>query len=186
VLGLAAEDFARDVLRDLMGVRLIVVGQNFRFGRGGAGDVVTLRRLVSVTGLDGVEVATTSSEGEVISSSHIRRHLAGGDVRRAAELLGRPYAVIGRAVGEGPPTLVHVPTNRAVPAPGRYRASVRPLRAQDATVAGVVVEADGGGPHRLTVAGRNSGATRLPGRVVSIAFEDAVAAGDEERDSRGG
>ena len=56
VLGLAAEDFARRVLRDRMGVRLVVVGGNFRFGRGGAGDVATLRRLVSVTGLDAVEL----------------------------------------------------------------------------------------------------------------------------------
>ena len=47
VLGLAAEDFAREVLRDRMGVRLVVVGENFRFGRGGAGDIGTLRRLVS-------------------------------------------------------------------------------------------------------------------------------------------
>ena len=60
VLGLAAEDFAREVLRDRMAVRLVVVGENFRFGRGGAGDIGTLRRLVSVTGLDGVELGMVS------------------------------------------------------------------------------------------------------------------------------
>jgi cytidyltransferase-like protein len=174
VLGLPAEDFARGVLRDRMGVRLIVVGANFRFGRGGAGDLVTLRRLVSVTGLDGVEVAMTSADGEVVSSTRIREHLARGDVRRAGELLGRPYDVLGRAVGAGPPALVHVPATRAVPAPGRYRASVRPLRAGDGTVAVVIVRADGGGPHRITVAGPDGGVARLPGHVVRIVFEDRV------------
>jgi riboflavin kinase / FMN adenylyltransferase len=99
VLGLAAEDFAREVLRDRMGVRLVVVGGNFRFGRGGAGDVVTLRRLVSVTGLDGVELGMVSIDGEAVSATRIREHLARGDVGQAADLLGRPYGVTGRLNG---------------------------------------------------------------------------------------
>lgn len=76
VLGLAAEDFAREVLRDRMGVRLVVVGENFRFGRGGAGDIGTLRRLVPVTGLDGVELGMESVDGEVVSATRIRDYPA--------------------------------------------------------------------------------------------------------------
>jgi riboflavin kinase/FMN adenylyltransferase len=84
VLGLAAEDFARQVLRARMRIRLVVVGENFRFGRGGAGDAGTLRRLVSTTGLDAVELAMASVDGEVVSATRIREHLAHGDVGEPA------------------------------------------------------------------------------------------------------
>ena len=117
VLGLAAEDFAREVLRDRMGVRLVVVGENFRFGRGGAGDVGTLRRLVSVTGLDGVELGMVSVGGEAVSATRIREHLARGDVDRAADLLGRPYDVAGRLDGTRG-GLIRIAPGSAVPAPG--------------------------------------------------------------------
>ena len=117
VLGLAAEDFAREVLRDRMGVRLVVVGENFRFGRGGAGDIGTLRRLVSVTGLDGVELGMVSVGGELVSATRIREHLACGDVDRAGDLLGRPYDVVGRLADTAPPGLIRISPARAVPAP---------------------------------------------------------------------
>jgi riboflavin kinase/FMN adenylyltransferase len=172
VLGLAPEDFARDILCDRMGVRLIVVGKNFRFGRGGAGDVGTLRRLVSVTGLDGVEIEMATVDGEVVSSSRIREHLAAGDVRRAGELLGRAYDVVGRTEGERPSTVVGVPAGRAVPASGRYRASVGPVRSGNGWAdALVTVRAGGGGPHRLEVA-ELGGALGTRGGAVRVAFED--------------
>ena len=128
VLGLAAEDFAREVLRDRLGVRLVVVGENFRFGRGGAGDIGTLRRLVSVTGLDGVELGMVSVDGELVSATRIREYLARGDVSRAGDLLGRPYDVVGCLVDTAPTCLVRISPARAVPAPGRYRASIGPFR----------------------------------------------------------
>ena len=172
VLGLSAEDFARDVLRDRMGVRLVVVGQNFRFGRGGAGNVVTLRRLVSVTGLDGVEIGMTAVDGEAVSATGIRAHLARGDVGRAAELLGRPYEVLGR-LGVGLPGVVRVPAVRAVPAPGCYRASLRTARsAGGAADVLVTVHHSGGGTHCLEVE-RPGGGSRdaSGGRAVRVAFE---------------
>src|SRR5689334_9658083 len=123
VLGLTAEDFARTVLRDRMGVRLVVVGANFRFGRGGAGDVGTLRRLVSVTGLDGVELGMVSVGGEAVSATRIREHLVRGDVARAGNLLGRPYDVTGRLDGTAAPCLLRIAPTLAVPGPGRYPVS---------------------------------------------------------------
>lgn len=172
VLGLPAEDFARSVLRDRMGVRLVVVGQNFRFGRGGAGDVVTLRRLVSVTGLDGVEIGMIAVEGEAVSATAIRTHLARGDVGRAAALLGRPYDVVGR-LDPGPGGLVRVPASRAVPAPGRYRASLRTAQPAGRTLPVLVtVHSGDGGPHRLEVGRRDGSAPDACGaRAVRIAFE---------------
>jgi riboflavin kinase / FMN adenylyltransferase len=184
VLGLAPDEFARDVLRNRMGVRLLVVGKNFRFGRGGAGDVGTLRRLVSATGLDGVEIGMVTVDGEVVSSSRIREHLARGDVRRAGELLGRAYDVIGRTEGDEPPTVVRVPAGRAVPASGRYRASVGAVRPGHGVhrwaTALVTVRANGGGPHRLEVAQPDDPSVTR-GRAVRVAFDDRADSAPQQQ-----
>jgi riboflavin kinase / FMN adenylyltransferase len=70
---------------------VIVAGENFRFGRGRAGDLALLERLGY-----GVR-AVPLLEG--VSSSEIRRHLHAGDVERAARLLGRPPELDGVVVG---------------------------------------------------------------------------------------
>jgi riboflavin kinase / FMN adenylyltransferase len=172
VLGLTAEDFAREVLRDRLGVRLVVVGGNFRFGRGGAGDVGTLRRLVSVTGLDGVELGMVSVGGEVVSATRIREHLARGDVGRAGDLLGRPYDVTGRLDGTAASCLVRVPSARVVPTPGRYRASIAPLRSGDhRTTAVVAVHPSGDGPHCLEVVRQEGPPDGAACHGVRVTFE---------------
>jgi hypothetical protein len=75
--------------------------------------------------------------------------------------------------GERPSTVVGVPAGRAVPASGRYRASVGPVRSgngwADALV--TVQAAGGGGPHCLEVA-ELGGASGTRGRAVRVAFED--------------
>ena len=170
---LSAEDFARDVLRDRMGVRLVVVGDNFRFGQGGRGGIRTLRRLVSVTGMDGVEIGMISIGGEVASATRIREHLARGDVTRAAELLGRPYEVFGRLDDSWSPAGVVVAAARAVPALGRYRGSI----ASRGSTTGrnnalITVGESHGGPHRLEVAWHADAAPdRVQGHGVRILFE---------------
>ncbi len=127
VLGVPAEDFARAILRDRMATRIVVVGKNFQFGRGGAGGISTIRKLVAATGLDGVEVGTVEIAGMPVSASRIRARLAAGDIDQANELLGRQYEVPGRvhAARRMSASLV-VPPWRAVPAPGGYLATIRP------------------------------------------------------------
>jgi riboflavin kinase/FMN adenylyltransferase len=180
VLGLPAEDFARHVLRERMGVRLVVVGENFRFGRGGAGDVATLRRLTTATGLDGVEIGMTAVGGEVASATGIRQHLASGNVTRAAELLGRPHEVLGRAVGGGGTVsrslAALVPAAWAVPAAGVYQASVAACRpAAGRRAALVTVHPEDSGPHRLDLEWPGSiGPDVEVGRGVRVAFEARV------------
>jgi len=141
VLGVPAGEFARRVLRGAMDVRLVVVGSNFRFGRGGTGGVATFRELTSVEGIDGVEVATVQVDGGPVSSTRIRNSLARGDVELAAALLGRTYSLRGRLAPAAPPSaspaVVVVRTGSATPAPGRYLGSVQlPTRPP---LAGVVI-----------------------------------------------
>jgi riboflavin kinase/FMN adenylyltransferase len=103
-----------------IGTRVIAAGENFRFGRGAAGDTSTLAEL-------GFEVRVVPLV-EGVSSSAIRTLLRVGDVERAAQLLGRPPELEGRVVlGDqrggtlGYPTAnLDVPPELLVPAYGIY------------------------------------------------------------------
>ena len=83
---LEPEQFAESLLRRI-GAVVIVVGENFRFGRAAAGDSATLERL-------GFEVRVVGLLADV-SSTRIRALLRGGDVVGAARLLARPAEVEG-------------------------------------------------------------------------------------------
>lgn len=85
----SAADFVVSGLVNRLGARLLVVGDHFRCGRGGEGDVARLDEIgrehgMQVEALDLVEVA-----GARCSSTELRRRLARGDLEGARELLGR-------------------------------------------------------------------------------------------------
>ena len=95
---LTAGEFVTDVLENGVNAHWVLVGDDFRFGRGRQGDLALLRataRGFSVEAMRTVEVA-----GERASSTAVRNALATGDLARAAALLGRNYAISGH-VGHG-------------------------------------------------------------------------------------
>jgi riboflavin kinase/FMN adenylyltransferase len=98
--GLTPERFVRDILVGRCAVRELVIGHDHGFGRGRSGDVETLRRLGAVEGFEVDVVSPVDLGGQHVSSSRIRRAVAGGDLVTARAMLGRPYSVVGR-VGEG-------------------------------------------------------------------------------------
>jgi riboflavin kinase/FMN adenylyltransferase len=110
------QEFIDDVLVARLGAEQVSVGENFRFGHRAQGDVALLRaqdafrtRVVEL-----VEV-----EGEVVSSSHIRRLIAAGDVERAAGCLGSPFQLRGPvAHGDKRGRTLGFPTANLVPDPG--------------------------------------------------------------------
>jgi riboflavin kinase / FMN adenylyltransferase len=121
------EEFAREVLHDVLGARTVVVGSNFRFGRGRAGDLALLQELGGSLGFRVEGVAPVLHEGAPISSTRIREALARGAVGAAAELLGRAYfvdGVVGRGDGRGRtlgiPTANLEPVNEILPGRGVY------------------------------------------------------------------
>jgi riboflavin kinase / FMN adenylyltransferase len=76
------------------GMRELVIGHDHGFGRGRRGDVDTLRRLGQSRGFPVDVVAPVRDDGGMsVSSTAIRRAVAGGDLEHAARWLGRPYAV---------------------------------------------------------------------------------------------
>jgi riboflavin kinase/FMN adenylyltransferase len=97
---LTPEEFVQDVLLERCAVKELVIGHDHGFGRGRSGDVETLRRLGKARGFDVDVVDAVDFAGQPVSSSRIRRAVAGGDLGAAAAMLGRPYGVVGR-VGQG-------------------------------------------------------------------------------------
>lgn len=136
---LTAEEFARAILVRQLGARVVVAGSGFRFGRGRAGDIATLRSLGAALDFVVSEVAPLVEAGRPVSSTRVREALAQGEVESARALLGRPFAndgVIvtgdGRGRTLGIPTANLVPENEAVPADGVYAAWCRLRRGADA------------------------------------------------------
>ena len=97
---LTAREFVETVLVDALKVRTVLVGIDFRFGRGGAGNPDVLRELGSEFGfdVDVVDDVRAIDAGRRVSSTWIRELLAEGDVETAAKLLGRPASVWGEVV----------------------------------------------------------------------------------------
>ncbi|MCD6416214.1 MAG: riboflavin biosynthesis protein RibF [Planctomycetes bacterium] len=102
VARLPADEFVRRVFCDLLDVRALVLGFDFRFGRDREGDVELCRRLGRQTGFDVVVLAPVEADGEPISSTAIRKAVLEGDFARAERLLGRPFSIYGTVVhGDG-------------------------------------------------------------------------------------
>ncbi len=97
---LTAREFVERVLVDALGVRTVMVGADFRFGRGGTGNPDVLRELGAELGfdVDVVDDVRAIGAGRRVSSTWIREVLAEGDVETAAKLLGRPPSVWGEVV----------------------------------------------------------------------------------------
>jgi riboflavin kinase/FMN adenylyltransferase len=94
--GLSADEFMQQVLLDGLDVRYLVVGDDFRFGRGRAGDFSLLQRAGAAHGFEVVNMHTFSLGGARVSSTRIREALQRGDLLQAEQMLGRPYRMCGR------------------------------------------------------------------------------------------
>jgi riboflavin kinase/FMN adenylyltransferase len=95
-----AEDFVRDILVAGLGIRFLLVGDDFRFGRARQGDFRLLQELGTRYGFAVEDMNTVRLAAGRVSSTWIREALTQGDLVTAAQLLGRPYGICGR-VGKG-------------------------------------------------------------------------------------
>jgi len=131
--GLTPEEFVLRILRDGIGAREVFVGEAFAFGKQRSGCLADLQRLAPAGGFRVHPVPAVTVDGEVVSSSRIRRLIKAGEVREAARCLGRPYALSGPVVaGEhrgralGWPTAnLTLPPGRVIPADGVYAARAK-------------------------------------------------------------
>ena len=122
---------AKDYILNLkahLNMEQLWVGHDFALGRNREGDVNSLKKLGEEFNFEVVEVAPLMVNGEVVSSSRIRKYLWSGDVQGAAYLLSRPYKLAGEVIKEdqrgrmiGFPTAnIAVPDEKLIPARGVY------------------------------------------------------------------
>lgn len=129
----SAEDFVRDVLFQRCRARRLCCGEDFRFGRGAAGDVSLLQRLCQEAGAELVVVPNVTLGGEKLSSTRIRAAVGRGDIPLANRLLGRAFSfslpvIHGRHLGTGlgTPTINQaMPEDFALPPFGVYASWVK-------------------------------------------------------------
>jgi riboflavin kinase/FMN adenylyltransferase len=95
---LSTEEFIKEVIIRTLGARVVVVGENFRFGRNREGDIRDLQRLGQKLGFSVYPVSPVTRGGEVVSSSRIRSLLGEREIIRGNALLGRPYEIEGRVI----------------------------------------------------------------------------------------
>ncbi|NBC36931.1 bifunctional riboflavin kinase/FAD synthetase [Novosphingobium sp. FSY-8] len=91
----SAHDWVHGVLGAQLGAAGVVTGEDFTFGKGRSGTIATLRELGAEVGLRSRAIGPVTDEGEVVSSSRIRRALQAGDMAAATRLLTRPFALRG-------------------------------------------------------------------------------------------
>lgn len=125
---ITAESFVADLLAGRLHARQVVLGENFRFGRGGQGDVGFLVSLGAHYGIEVTPVPLLRQDGEVISSTAIRSLIEEGRVEEASARLGWDYLVEGVVVrGDGrgrslgfPTANLEIHDERCIPAKGVY------------------------------------------------------------------
>jgi riboflavin kinase/FMN adenylyltransferase len=127
VAAIPAERFAREVFHDLVRAEALILGFDCRFGRNAEGDAELCRRLAPELGFEVETVGPVEVEGDVVSSTAIRRAIQRGDLERAERLLGRPFALYGTVVhGVGRGRRIGFPTanldlhNETLPPDGVY------------------------------------------------------------------
>lgn len=91
-------DFAKDILVDLIGVREIVVGFDYAFGRGREGTIPYLKKMGEEFNFKVHVIDPIKLNGHLVSSSHVRELIEEGNVKAARKFLGRYYSIRGPVV----------------------------------------------------------------------------------------
>jgi riboflavin kinase/FMN adenylyltransferase len=177
----AADAYVKDVLLGLLKAREIVVGFNHAFGRGARGTPDLLARTAGSAGVRVHVVPPLLVDGLTVSSTAIREALRQGDVRQAASLLGRAYAlrgIVARGAARGR-TLGFPTANLAAPpglpvANGVYAARAGWDGESAPAVVNVGVRPTFDGATRLVEAHLLDASPDLYGRRLTLAFVDRI------------
>jgi riboflavin kinase/FMN adenylyltransferase len=188
-----ADRFAEMLVSPPVGAEAVVVGENFRFGHGGAGTVQMLAQFGRSRALH-VESPpfVTSADGKPISSTRIRRLVATGQVAEVIPLLARPHSVEGvvvhgdargRAIGL-PTANLEVPADSALPSRGVYAgravlASGRSAAAVNIGVAPTFTDADPRSTLRIEAFLLDHDGSEIYGQTMRIEFLERLR--DERR-----
>lgn len=95
---LSAEDFVRRVLVRHLGVKYVLVGDDFCFGAQRRGDYTLLDRMGEQLGFDVARMLSYEVHGLRVSSSVVREALASGDMAKVSAMMGRRYSISGHVI----------------------------------------------------------------------------------------
>lgn len=137
---LSAEQFVQKILIDGLGIKTLIVGDDFRFGCDRAGDFDYLRSFGQNAGFDVMDTDTYAMQSHRVSSTRVREALGNGDFDEAEALLGRRYTIEGRiAHGQKLGRQLGVPTANVMLK--RNKAALSGVYAvQSTTAAGQLIE----------------------------------------------
>jgi riboflavin kinase/FMN adenylyltransferase len=125
---ISAQEFVMELLVDKIGIRELVVGYDYSFGRNREGDIELLRKMGKEAGFKVHVVEPIHLNGTLISSTSIRNLVQEGDLSEAKRLLGRDYQITGvveKGMGRGGkvlgfPTANLTPVDELIPQKGVY------------------------------------------------------------------
>ena len=107
-LAVSWQDFLSQILTDAAG---FICGEDYRFGRNGAGDADKLANFAAQHGIQCSIIPQQSFDGQKISSTRIRSYLEAGELEKANELMGHPHILTGKVVhGQHLGRTIGVPT----------------------------------------------------------------------------
>lgn len=136
-----ADEFIEKILVEQFAIKYLLVGDDFRFGKGRSGDFVTLQKAGEKYGFEVEDTSTQIYNQERISSTRIRDALNLGQLELAAEMLGHDYNICGRvAHGDKRGRTIGFPTaniklfHRNIPLSGVYAVE---MEIDDRTIHGV-------------------------------------------------
>lgn len=126
------QQYVDTLLCDVLNARVLVCGDDYRFGKAAAAGVEQLRQLAAARDVQVITVPPVLLDGEVVSSTRIRQAVSGGNMVLAQQLLGAPFSMTGEVVrGKqlgrylGSPTInLNLPPEFALPAYGVYHSWV--------------------------------------------------------------
>ncbi len=174
--GWSPERFARQLVHQALGARLVVVGQNFRFGSRRAGNLEMLRAMGAELGFEVRVHAIASDARGPFSSTRVREAIGAADLDEATHVLGRPHELSGvvahgdhrgRTLGFPTANLEGVP--EMLPADGVYATRVFRI--------GEVAPGDGAGDGAGGEPGVAAVAEPLAGGVTNIGVRPTVGGG---------
>ena len=96
--GLSGRDFVQKIISATLKAEVVIVGENFRFGKNREGDTSLLRRLSSQFHFQVHSIPSVIVNGKTVSSSLVRQFLQEGRVEKVWALLGRYYEIEGTVI----------------------------------------------------------------------------------------
>lgn len=96
VRDISSSDFINEILIEKLNAKKLSCGFNYHFGKGGTSTATDLKKICEKNGIEVEIVQPVYQDGKVISSTKIRYLIENGNLKKASELLGRPFSIISK------------------------------------------------------------------------------------------